>query len=162
MLDEDNFALLADKTSIQYYINKQKVNDKTYMSKDSFSQAISYSSWMFGLNSPFHHNMSSFLQRCTETGIYQKVLKQSILIDEPHLQIETDWTCTDCSGHKNKRQAAPALGLEHLQLMFGSWFAGIIISMGMFLGELASHIQRWWKQLLNMRIPTNPRNAQCT
>ena len=44
-----------------------------YMSAMPLSADASYASWLFGVESPYLHNISLFLQRAAETGLYSKV-----------------------------------------------------------------------------------------
>ena len=49
------------------------MQDKVYMSAMPLSADASYASWLFGVESPYLHNISLFLQRAAETGLYSKV-----------------------------------------------------------------------------------------
>ena len=73
MLSEQDMALLGDQAAIKYHINQQRANGKVYMSDVTMSTALSYASWVLGKESPFYQTVNKFLQRCSETGIYEKV-----------------------------------------------------------------------------------------
>ena len=68
---ENGLAVLSGTTSMEYEMFLQK-KQETYISKEPFVHGY-YSSWMFGKGFPLQRNISAFLARTFETGIYQKV-----------------------------------------------------------------------------------------
>ena len=68
---EKGLAVLSGTTSMEYEMFLQK-KQETYISKEPFVHGY-YSSWMFGKEFPLERNISAFLARAFETGIYQKV-----------------------------------------------------------------------------------------
>ena len=68
---ENGLAVLSGTTSMEYEMFLQQ-KQETYISKEPFVHGY-YSSWMFGKGFPLQRNISAFLARTFETGIYQKV-----------------------------------------------------------------------------------------
>ena len=68
---EKGLAVLSSRTLMEYQMLLQKKQD-TYISREPFVRGYS-SSWMFGQGFPLGTNISTFLARTFETGIYHKV-----------------------------------------------------------------------------------------
>ena len=68
---ENGLAVLSGTTTMEYEMFLQK-KQETYISKEPFVHGY-YSSWMFGKGFPLERNISAFLARTFETGIYQNV-----------------------------------------------------------------------------------------
>ena len=75
---ENGLAVLTGTTSMEYEMFLQK-RQETYISKEPFVHGY-YSSWMFGKGFPLERNISAFLARAFETGIYQKVCVRHFLL----------------------------------------------------------------------------------
>ena len=75
---EKGLAVLSSRTTMDYQMFLQK-KQETYMSKDPFVHGY-YSSWMFGKGFPLGENISTFLARAFETGIYHKVSCDQVVI----------------------------------------------------------------------------------
>ena len=75
---EKGLAVLSIRTTMDYQMFLQK-KQETYMSKDPFVHGY-YSSWMFGKGFPLGENISTFLARAFETGIYHKVSCDQVVI----------------------------------------------------------------------------------
>ena len=124
---ENGLAVLSGTTTMEYEMFLQK-KQETYISKEPFVHGY-YSSWMFGKGFPLQRNISAFLARTFETGIYQKVCFYHFLLASECfikvcksymqyntiLQIKSSWTRGSNGDFKSgRRRQPPALAIEHL------------------------------------------------
>ncbi|XP_023349125.1 uncharacterized protein LOC111717896 [Eurytemora carolleeae] len=118
---KDDFALLAESTVVEYELN-QNTNSNSihiYRSEDSFT-AGQYGSWIFGLKNPLADDVSRFLQRCYETGIYTKILR--------------DFTKYELQG---KTLTLPQkLDLVHFKVLSLLVASGLTLALALFLLEI--------------------------
>ena len=75
---EKGLAVLSTRTTMQYEMFLQK-KQETYISREPFVRGY-FSSWMFGQGFPLGTNISIFLARAFETGIFHKVFGTQSLI----------------------------------------------------------------------------------
>ena len=74
---EKGLVVLSSRTPMEYEMFLQK-KQETYISKEPFVRGY-FSSWMFGKGFPLGENISTFLARTFETGIYHKVFCAQLL-----------------------------------------------------------------------------------
>ena len=60
---------------------------QTHMSVSPYEPRVTFSSWLLGRRSPLTPAISSFLQTCTETGLYTRVRNQWTGADNKEYQV---------------------------------------------------------------------------
>ena len=95
LLNSSGAAVLAGRRTMEYEVFRRQLYGATYMSRclagpkrkspkretvepspsprEAFVRDPHYTSWMFGRGFPLASNISAFLSRCLETGLYAKV-----------------------------------------------------------------------------------------